>query len=173
MPRTALPLETRFWSKVDKRGPDECWPWVGTRTAGYGILYTKGRGVRASRISWSLANGCTFPHGRIACHTCDNPGCVNPAHIWAGTPKENCHDMLAKGRSHYQKHPRAPKPPKPPRRVCQRPKPRPDRGVRCRKGHVYADQRPYPSEAKLNRCRECHYVAHYARLAQKKEEQGS
>jgi hypothetical protein len=108
MAYAATPIEQRFWPKVDKRGPDECWLWKAKRTkggAGYGLIYS-GVGtvmIYAHRVSWELANGCPVPEGLLVCHSCDNPGCVNPAHLWPGTQSENLMDMVAKGRSHQKR----------------------------------------------------------------------
>lgn len=89
----------RFWSKVDRRNPDECWPWLASADQrGYGVFYCDGKRQRATRVSWAIENGKPFPTDLDACHTCDNPGCVNPAHIWPGTPSENAKDALRKGR---------------------------------------------------------------------------
>lgn len=91
----------RFWSKVDKRGPDECWPWTGARSVtGYGMLSVPGlqAPVQAHRVACGLATG-SVQDGRYVCHSCDNPGCCNPAHLWIGTHRENMHDMHAKGRN--------------------------------------------------------------------------
>lgn len=94
-------MEQRFWMKVDRRGPDECWPWKGTKLRhGYGVLYKPGKTseyVRAHRFSWSLVNG-PIPDGMVICHRCDNPNCVNPAHLFVGSIADNNHDRNAKGR---------------------------------------------------------------------------
>lgn len=92
------PLAERFWPKVDKRGPDECWVWNGRRNQrGYGKLRLDDRRYRgAHRISWFLAHG-EWPD-LFVCHSCDNPPCVNPAHLWLGTNDDNIADRLAKGR---------------------------------------------------------------------------
>jgi hypothetical protein len=93
----AVELE-RFWEKVDRRGPNECWRWLGTNNGRYGTLSLNGRTEGATRVSWSLANGKPFPEGMCACHTCDNPLCVNPAHLWPGTMRDNMIDAREKGR---------------------------------------------------------------------------
>lgn len=88
-------LVSRFWPKVDKRGPDECWPWTGKQnTQGYGRM---GR-VIATHAALALVGSSrpSLAHG--ACHTCDNPWCVNPAHLWWGTQAENTEDCIRKGR---------------------------------------------------------------------------
>ena len=92
-----------FWSRVDKSS--DCWLWAGTRaTGGYGILKINGRRIRAHRFSWELHNG-PIPAGLLVCHHCDNPPCVNPAHLFLGTVADNGRDMAAKGRQVFQKHP--------------------------------------------------------------------
>ena len=96
------PLEERFWMRVDKRSPEECWEWTGQKINGYGriSLGKKSEGSDgAHRLSWLFANeGQSIPTGMHIMHSCDNPGCVNPSHLSIGTPKENAHDMIRKGR---------------------------------------------------------------------------
>ena len=102
---TRAPLEVRwqrmaarFWAKVDKRGPDECWEWTGMRTVdGYGRIKFDRRRLVASRVLWEITHG-ENPGDKHVCHKCDNPPCCNPAHLFLGTPLDNVRDMLAKGR---------------------------------------------------------------------------
>lgn len=107
--REATSAESRFWEKVEKRGPDECWPWLGYRNKlGYGYISSGGqRGtmLMAHRVSYEIGNG-TIPDGLYVLHGCDNPCCVNPAHLRAGTPKENTHDAI--NRKRFKNPPRMP-----------------------------------------------------------------
>lgn len=100
------PLAERFWGFVSKRGSDECWPWSGAirgRT-GYGGIRINGQVAGAHRVSWELHNG-PIPAGLLVMHKCDNPPCVNPAHLFVGTVKDNSVDMYQKGRSVQQTRP--------------------------------------------------------------------
>ena len=98
-------LIARFWPKVDKRHPDECWPWKAATTfGGYGVLGEGGRRgkiVRASRLSYIIHKG-EIPDGFVVRHACDNSACVNPDHLLIGTQADNIRDAVARGR---QGHP--------------------------------------------------------------------
>lgn len=95
------PTEKRFWSKVDKSST--CWLWTGTtRRRGYGLFYVGKSGKHSShRWLYELMNG-PQRKGIEICHHCDNPGCVNPTHLFAGTKSQNMQDMVKKGRGKCQ-----------------------------------------------------------------------
>lgn len=87
----------RFWKYVKKT--NTCWLWIGTKTtAGYGALRLRGESKQqAHRFSYELHKG-TIPNGMCVLHSCDNPPCVNPSHLWLGTLKDNAIDREKKGR---------------------------------------------------------------------------
>lgn len=97
----AQTLAGRFWSKVDKRGPNECWLWTAVvNEHGYGVMRPEGRRhgptIKAHRVSLMLAG--VDIEGRFVLHSCDTPRCVNPAHLSAGDHKENVADMVGRER---------------------------------------------------------------------------
>lgn len=98
-------MQVRFWAKVDKRGQDECWEWQGAKhdTAAYGVIGLGERGLglgRAHRLSYCWAHGLDLwaIAGKLVMHSCDNPACVNPAHLSLGTDLDNQRDKCRKGR---------------------------------------------------------------------------
>lgn len=89
----------RHARKVDKRGEDECWPWLAARDAdGYGTLQVGHRPHRAHRIAYEAATGQSIPAGLVVRHTCDNPPCQNPRHLLLGTHADNAQDKMERGR---------------------------------------------------------------------------
>lgn len=96
-----------LWSKVDIRGPDECWPWKGfTNEQGYGRTWFGDKGYYAHRVIYNLAHpgeielSAPKDHSLsgFMMHSCDNPPCCNPAHLKPATRKENMADSSQKGR---------------------------------------------------------------------------
>lgn len=87
-------LRAEFESLVDRRGADECWPWRGKTIRGERGTF---RGHIAPRLAWEMAHG-SHPGKLFVCHSCDNPNCVNPAHLWLGTNSDNIKDAVRKGR---------------------------------------------------------------------------
>lgn len=126
----------RFWAKVDKRGPDACWPWLASRCdSGYG-KFRVGKMTRSHRVAFELGGG-EIPDGQCVLHRCDNPACCNPAHLFVGTFNDNVQDMVRKGR--------------------QRSGTDWTDGV-CINGHPVTDENTY--EHNCNRyCRECRRLA--------------
>lgn len=98
----------RFWSKVDRRSDYDCWLWTGyIRPNGYGYFRLISGNTYAHRIAYIITHG-DIPNKGVIMHSCDNPRCVNPKHLTAGTQYENIHDMISKGRgpvgdNHYMR----------------------------------------------------------------------
>lgn len=87
-----------FWDRATIGSNDECWPWKrNTNPQGYGTLKAQGKMQRAHRLAYELSRG-PIPEGMVVCHTCDNPSCVNPHHLFLGSQRDNVRDMMSKGR---------------------------------------------------------------------------
>lgn len=92
-------FEIVFWSKVDRsNGATSCWNWAARINEwGYGEVWYKGRHCKSHRVSWELMHG-EIPDGLCVLHTCDNPACVNPNHLFLGTNLDNMRDKVSKNR---------------------------------------------------------------------------
>lgn len=94
--------EQRFWIKV-RKDVDGCWRWIAAISRqGYGVFTVYYKYIRAHRYSWELHNG-PIPYGLCVLHRCDNRCCVNPAHLFLGTYRDNAQDCSKKGRRRDQK----------------------------------------------------------------------
>lgn len=88
-----------FFKRVLKTST--CWIWTGYfNSTGYGYMWIKRFKINrlAHRVSWSIANSKPIPKKMYVCHSCDIPSCVNPDHLFLGTPKDNVQDCIRKGR---------------------------------------------------------------------------
>lgn len=90
----------RFWSRVQRSGPDDCWLWTGGTGSRlrYGRMRVGKLEAYAHRLSYEMHIGA-IPEGFVVMHTCDVPQCVNPAHLSVGTHADNIADRDAKGRT--------------------------------------------------------------------------
>lgn len=95
-PSIAPQVFASFWERVEKT--ESCWLY---RSQGRGYIRIDGHDYTATSISWMIHTGY-YPK-LLLCHTCDNPRCVNPDHLFEGTHKDNSQDMLAKGRGGQQR----------------------------------------------------------------------
>lgn len=127
----------RFDALFD-REENGCWNWNGANTRGYGCFHSiiegKRRTLKAHRVSYVFANCQPIPEGMEVLHQCDNPSCVNPAHLSVGTKSDNMRDAAAKGR------------------ICTVGK---SRTTHCPQGHALSDGNVYVRPNGHRRCREC------------------
>lgn len=143
-PHDQRPVPPRFAAQFDnfivKRHENGCWTWTGTRDRqGYG----RWKRWLAHRFSWARSNG-PIPEGLWVLHHCDNPPCVNPAHLYLGTVVENVHDAVDRGR-HF----------------------RPAPWTHCSEGHELADANLYvwtsSAGQRQRQCRKCNSIKSAAR----------
>lgn len=107
----------RFWSKVEVRGADECWPWTAASTRSgnnpelrYGMFWFGERVQKAHRVAYILTFG-RLSDETVLCHSCDYGLCCNPAHLWEGTHGDNARDREAKNRGNRPPKPKGEDPP--------------------------------------------------------------
>lgn len=136
----------RFWGKVDVQ-PGSCWNWMAGQDRGYGAFYWKNRNWKAPRISMMLKTGVLLSKDQFVCHSCDNPSCVNPDHLFVGSQADNISDMMGKGRHHFQIR------------------------TACSKGHRLIESNIIVDSEGYKRCKECR-KASYAALNQRKRQNG-
>lgn len=91
-------VEARLWARIDRRGPDECWPYGNGRS--YGYISVGGRKMLAHRLVYLLVYG-ELKRGEVVRHTCDNPPCCNPTHLLSGTQLDNMADARDRGRRRF------------------------------------------------------------------------
>lgn len=126
----------RFWNKVFISDFESCWNWQASKfKGGYGIFKFHGRKIGAHRFSLWLSTG-VIPEKEYACHTCDNPPCVNPKHLFWGTPQDNNKDTVSKNRwngGNAQK-------------------------THCKNGHLFDEKNTYYRPTGGRGCRACRRV---------------
>ena len=128
------PLEERYWLKVDRRGPDECWPWLASKDSfGYGQISMMGHNgpVSAHRVALFLAFGKWPAKGKHTDHLCRNPACQNPNHLEVVTPRENMRRGVG--------------------RVAER-----MRQTHCHRGHPFDEANTRVTSLNRRVCRTCH-----------------
>lgn len=124
-------FKERFESKINKT--DSCWLWTAYKNNnGYGMFWLNGKLLLSHRISFTFYKE-EIPEGLNICHTCDNPGCVNPKHLFLGSQKDNIKDMCLKGRAKNGN----------------------TKKTHCIRGHEFTHENTYTKPNGKRQCRQC------------------
>ncbi len=106
--RTPEQLSSDFWKRVNRGAQNECWEWMGGRASRkahmmqYGVVWNNGKRWKTHRFAFVDTNGPIASIKTLVCHTCDNPPCCNPSHLFLGTHQDNALDCRDKGRLHIE-----------------------------------------------------------------------
>ena len=144
--QTAAETSARFWSKVELIPFHTCWEWAGHQDKdGYGRVRINKVDCRAHRVSWEWHNGRKLQPDELVCHRCDNPSCVNPAHLFVGSAQDNWWDCVRKGRSYTHSWDSG----------LSRYRANLAKRTHCRYGHPFDDDNTYWVTSNKRRCRKC------------------
>jgi len=145
IPEELLSASSRFWSKVLPPDENGCMNWTAGTQHGYGYIQAGRKLWRAHRLSWVYANKRLIPDRKVICHSCDNPGCVNPDHLILGTQSDNIQQAYDRGRGRNKFIGKD----------------------RCIRGHLFSDD-SYITKEGYRACRACRRLRRKrARLARK------
>lgn len=105
--RTESEITEDFWARVDRGSPDKCWEWKAgrngkTKLQSYGVFWACRIRHKAHRFAFEISIR-KLKHGELVCHTCDNPPCCNPAHLYAGSNRDNVLDCIKRGRRNMER----------------------------------------------------------------------